>query len=139
MIEFFKWEKRFPNNSSFNYPTKERDWNSYPYKLKGLAKELMYSHYEREVSDYVDNGVYAYELIKTDGRNWTYKDGKIVSNGPTRKVFLLWSDKDSLTIDFSPYIRGEMNCVNGLTGETTIQGSHNLSVSEIPIICDKIE
>jgi hypothetical protein len=132
---FRAWEAAHPSESSFSYPVRERDWDLYPYKLKGLTRELMYDHYEREITAFRDQGVYVHELLKTDGRNWRYESGQIVSDGPTWPIYVLWSESGERTIDFSGVLAGPIKCVAGRTGIETAQSASSLRVTEEPIIC----
>jgi hypothetical protein len=135
--EFRTWEAAYPDQSSFSYPVRERDWNLYPYKLKGLTRELMYAHYEREITAFRDQGVYVHELLKTGGRNWRYEGGRITSAGPTRSIYLLWSEAGERTVDFSNVLAGEIRCVDGETGAEVLQPAEALRVAEVPIVCMK--
>lgn len=130
--EFLKWEKEHPEASSFNYPVKKRDWEAYPYRLKGLAKELIYSHYVEEVAGL---GVNAHRLVRTNGRHWRFQSGKIVSSGDLEEIYLFWSDNGSKEVDLSKVIRGEIVCVDGVTGEVMQTKGPKQKVSEIPIVC----
>ncbi len=112
-----------------------RDWNVYPYQLKGLAGDLMYAHYEQEITAFRAQGVHAHQLSKTDGRNWSYQGGRIVSSQPTWPVYLLWSEAGAQTIDFSGVITGSLNCVAGRSGAETLQSAASLPVPEEPITC----
>ncbi len=132
---FRAWEAARPGESSFNYPVRERDWDVYPYQLKGLTRELMYAHYEREVKAFRDQGIYVYELLKTDGRNWRYENGQIVSDGPTWSIYVLWSEAGERTIDFSSVLAGTIQCVTGNTGIEATESASSLHVTEEPIIC----
>ena len=132
---FLAWEQAHPGQSSFNYPVRVRDWDVYPYQLKGLTRELMYAHYEREITAFRDQGVNAHQLLKTDGRNWSYQSGRIVSLKPTWNIYLLWSDVGEKVIDFSGVIKGTLQCVAGLSGAETVQPAASLRMSEEPAIC----
>ncbi|NIV30295.1 MAG: hypothetical protein GWN58_12615, partial [Anaerolineae bacterium] len=133
--EFNAWEEAHPGQSSFNYPVRERDWEAYPYRLKGLTRELMYAHYEREITAFRDQDVHVHELLKTDGRNWRYEAGRIVSLKPTWPIYLLWSEAGEQTIDVSSALSGTIRCADGETGATASQSGTTLRVTEVPIIC----
>jgi hypothetical protein len=132
---FTAWEAAHPGETSFNYPVRVRDWEAYPYQLEGLTRELMYAHYEAEITAFRNQGVNAIRLLKTDGRNWRYQAGQIVSSGPTWSVYLLWSDAGEKTIDFSSIVTGALKCVAGRTGAETVQSSAVLPVGEEPVVC----
>lgn len=132
--DYLRWEEEFPQASSFNYPTQERDWEAYSYKLKGLARELMYSHYKKEISDFKNVGVEVHKLIRTNGRNWDYENGKVVCSGPIEEIYIIWSEEGTKTVDFSRYIKGKVNCIDAKTGESKVQESNRLLVFETPII-----
>lgn len=132
---FLAWEKSHPGQSSFNYPVRVRDWDVYQYQLKGLTRELMYAHYEQEITAFRAQGVNAHKLLKTDGRNWVYQNGQIVSTKPTWPIYLLWSDAGEKTIDFSSVLSGTVKCVAGRDGSETVQSAAALHVGEEPIIC----
>ncbi|MBI3949234.1 MAG: hypothetical protein HY314_02090 [Acidobacteria bacterium] len=133
--EFRVWEAAHPGQSSFNYSVRVRDWDVYPYQLKGLTRELMYAHYEAEITTFRDNGVHAHELLKTDGHNWSYQAGRVVSSKPTWPVYLLWSDAGERTIDFSSVLAGTLKCVEGRSGAETMQSATSLRITEEPITC----
>ncbi|MBI5397494.1 MAG: hypothetical protein HZA91_19520, partial [Verrucomicrobia bacterium] len=132
--EFLAWEKAHPKQSSFHYPVKTRDWVKYPYQLKGLARELMYAHYAQEITAFKDKGVHVHKLLKTDGRNWTLRDGKVVCTGATKDLHLLWSDRDKVTIDLSGVVKGEVRQVAGGSGSESVPDTRRLTVSEEPIV-----
>lgn len=132
--EFLKWERCFPQAPSFNYPVKEQNWQVYPYYLKGLAKELMYSHYVEGIKDFRDSGVKVHKLIKTKGRNWKFRGGRLASSVPTQDIYILWSERGLNTIDFSNFIKGKLIRIDGRTGESTLHESKKLEVSEVPVI-----
>jgi len=132
---FYGWEEAHPGESSFDYPVRERDWELYPYKLKGITRELMYAHYVREITAFRDQGVYVHELLKTDGRNWRYKNGEIVSDGPTRPIYILWGKEGGRTIDFSTVVEGDIHCTDGETGAESLWPAQGLRVTEVPIVC----
>lgn len=132
---FETWEVAHAGESSFNYPVRVRDWEVYPYQLKGLTRELMYAHYGQEITAFQDQGVNAHKLLKTDGRNWSYQSGRIVSAKPTWNIYLLWSDEGEKTIDLSSVLAGTVKCVAGRSGSETVQLSTSLRVGEEPMIC----
>ncbi|MEW5760032.1 MAG: CARDB domain-containing protein [Candidatus Thermoplasmatota archaeon] len=133
--KFIDWEKENPGKSSFNYPVKTRDWDVYPYLLKGLANELMYSHYDKEIMGFGD--VKVHKLLRTEGRNWTFsRDGEIVSSAPTEEIYLIWSENGEKIIDFSSIVRGQLKCFDGYeVDKYTIQSSTKLQINETPIVC----
>lgn len=133
--EFRAWETTHPGQSSFNYPVRVRDWNVYPYQLKGLTRDLMHAHYEAEITAFRSQNVQAHKLLKTDGRNWSYQGGHITSSKPTWPVYLFWSEAGEKTIDFSSVLSGTMKCVAGRSGTETIQSAASLRITEEPITC----
>ncbi len=133
--KFQAWEAAHPGQSSFNYPVRVRDFDVYPYQLKGLTRELMYAHYEVEITAFRDQGINAHKLLKTDGRNWVYQGERIVSTKPTWNIYLLWSDAGEKAIDFSSVLAGTVECVAGRSGSETVQPSVSLRVGEEPMIC----
>lgn len=135
---FRAWEATHPGQSSFNYPVRVRDWNVYPYQLKGLTRELVYAHYETEITTFRDRGVNVHKLLKTDGRNWRYQASRIVSTGPIWPIYLLWSESGEKTIDFSSVVTGTLKCASGLGGAETAQSTASLRVTEEPIICTAV-
>ena len=136
--DFHAWEAAHPEQSSFNYPVRTRDWDVYPYQLKGLTRELMYTHYETEITAFRAQGVNVHKLLKTDGRNWVYQDGRVVSTKPTWDIYLLWSDVAEKTIDFSSVLTGTIKCVAGRSGAETAQSATSVRVSEEPIVCASV-
>jgi hypothetical protein len=130
--EYLAWEKRFPEASSFNYATKEQDWQLYPYYLKGLARELMYSHYVEEVGGL---GIQAHKLARTSGRYWSFQNGKMVSSQPQQEIYLLWSEEGAKSVNLSRWISNPVVCVDGLSGNSLVQDAQKLKVSELPIVC----
>jgi hypothetical protein len=133
--EFETWETAHPGESSFNYPVRVRDWNAYPYQLKGLTRELMYAHYAAEITAFRAQGVNVHKLLKTDGRSWIYQNGRVASTKPTWDVYLLWSDAGEKTIDFSGIVPGSLKCVAGYNGVEMAQSAVDLQVGEEPIVC----
>jgi len=132
---FRAWEKAHPGQSSFHYPVRGREWNAYPYLLQGLTRELMYAHYEGEVTSFRAQGIHVHKFLKTDGRYWVYQGGQVVSTKPSRTVYLLWSDAGEKTIDFSSVLTGTLKCVAGSSGDETIQSATSLLVPEEPRVC----
>jgi hypothetical protein len=135
--EFLAWEKAHPKQSSFDYSVKKRDWEKYPYHLKGLARELMYSHHDKEISAFNDKGVHVHKLLKTDGRNWSVRDGKVVCDRTTKDVYLLWSDKGTVTIDFSKIVAGKLRRVEGASGKESVAEATKLVVTTEPVIVEQ--
>ncbi len=135
MKEFRAWEVAHPGESSFSYSARTRDWSVYPYQLKGLTRELMYAHYEQEITTFRAQGVNAHKLLKTNGRNWVYQNGRVMSTRPTWPIYLLWSDAGDRTIDFSGVLSGTVRCVAGRSGAEIAHETAALRVSEEPIIC----
>lgn len=136
--DFRAWEQAHPGQSSFNYPVRVRDWNAYPYQLKGLTRELMYAHYEAEITAFRAQGVSAHKLLKTDGRNWVYQGGRAASTRPTWPIYLFWSDVGDKTIDFSNVLIGTIKCVAGRSGTETSQSAVALRVTEEPMVCTSV-
>ncbi|MBI4659250.1 MAG: hypothetical protein HY735_10450 [Verrucomicrobia bacterium] len=136
---FLAWEKAHPRQSSFDYPVQTRDWEKYPYQLKGLARELMYAHHAQELAAFRSKGVHVHQFVKTDGRNWTIRDGKVACAGAAKDIYLLWSDKGEATIDFSETVKGKVRRVEGKNGKESVVDTKNLSVSEEPIIVNSVE
>ncbi len=133
---FRSWQTRHPGQSSFNYTARGPDWNRYPYKLVGVARELMYAHLDEEIITFREQGVMAQRLVRTEGPSWRYHNGKIVSAEPTSTVYLLWSDAGEKTIDFSSVCKGKVHCVAGTqAGSETIQEASSLRVDEVPMVC----
>ncbi|MCS6903123.1 MAG: hypothetical protein NZO41_02455 [Candidatus Bipolaricaulota bacterium] len=135
MKAFQAWERAYPGQSSFSYPVRVRDWEVYPYRLKGLTRELMYAHYEQEITAFRAQGVNVHKLVKTDGRYWVYQNGRVVSTRPTWDIYLLWSDADEKIIDLASVLSGTIKCVDGRSGAETVQAAAALRVTEEPIIC----
>lgn len=133
--DFRLWEQAHTGQTSFNYPVRVRDWNVYPYQLKGLTRELMYTHYETEITAFRAQGVNVHKLLKTDGRNWVYQNGRVVSIKPTWDVYLLWSEAGEKMIDFSSVLSGTVKCASGRSGVEKVQSAASLLVTEEPIIC----
>ncbi|MEW6142221.1 MAG: hypothetical protein AB1597_03565 [Chloroflexota bacterium] len=136
--DFLLWEKSHPGQSSFNYPLRVRDWDNYPYQLKGLARELMYAHYEQEVMLFRDKGVHIHKLLKTEGRNWEVRGGKVVSTGATKDIYVLWADKGEVVTDLSGFIGGKVRRVEGKSGTESVVDGKKLTVPEEPIIIETI-
>jgi hypothetical protein len=132
---FRAWETAHPGQSSFSYPVRVRDWDLYPYQLKSLTRELMYAHYEGEITAFRAKGVNAHKLLKTDGRNWVYQNGRVASTKPAWDVYLLWSEVGEKTVDFSGVLSGTVKCTTGRGGAETVQPAASLRVTEEPIIC----
>jgi len=132
---FRAWEAAHPGETSFNYPVRVREWDLYPYQLKGLTEELMYAHYDVEIVAFHDQGVHAHRFLKTDGRNWRYEGGRIVSSGLTWPIYLLWSNHGEKTIDFSDVLSGSVKCRAGRTGTESLQSASSVHVMEEPIAC----
>jgi len=137
--EFHAWERTHPGESSFTYPVRVRDWNAYPYQLKGLTRELMYAHYETEITAFRVQGIYVHRLLKTDGRNWRYQAGRIVSTGPIWPIYLLWSESGEKTIDFSSVLSGTMKCVTGRSGAEAVRSAAALPIGEEPSVCAAVQ
>ncbi len=135
---FRAWETAHPGQSSFNYPVRVRDWNAYPYQLKGLARELLYAHYETEITAFRAQGVNVHKLLKTDGRNWVYQNGRVVSTKPTWDIYLLWSEAGEKTVDFSNVLTGTLKCVAGRSGAETVQSATSLRIPEEAIVCTSV-
>ncbi len=136
---FLAWEKAHPGQSSFNYPVQVRDWEKYPYQLKGLARELIYAHYAQEITAFKEKGVHVHKLVKTDGRNWRIRDGKVVCDGATKDIYLLWSDRGEVTVDFSGVVKGKVRRVEGKRGNESVVGAKNLVVSVESIVVEPVE
>lgn len=132
---FRAWEAAHSRESSFNYPVRVRDWDLYPYRLKGLTRELMYAHYEEEIAIFRAQGVNVHKFLKTDGRNWVYQNGRVVSTKPTWNIYLLWSEAGEKTIDFSSVLSGTIQCVAGRSVTETAQSAAYLRITEEPIVC----
>jgi hypothetical protein len=134
-IVFREWETVHPGQSSFDYPVRVRDWDHYPYQLKGLTRELMYAHYESEIQTFREQGVRVHQLLKTEGRHWSYRGGRIVSTKPTWSIYLLWSEAGEKKIDFSSVLAGDLKCVAGRGGAETIQSAASLRIADEPTLC----
>jgi hypothetical protein len=132
--EFLAWEKAHPQQSSFNYPVRTRDWEKYPYQLKGLARELMYAHCAQEITTFKDKGVHVHKLLKTDGRTWDMRGREVVCTKPTKDIYLLWGEKGTQTIDFSSVVAGKLRRVEGASGKESAADSKSLIVSTEPVI-----
>ena len=133
---FLAWEEDHPGHSSFNYPVQVQDWESYPYLLKGLARELMFAHHEEEIATFRERGVHLHRLLKTDARHWVRRGDRIVATAPPRERFLLWSDEGTVTLDFSPFVPGQVRVVQGREGGETFADARRLTVKEEPIVVE---
>lgn len=114
---YLGWEETYPGRGSFSYNSRGVDWHAYPYKLKGLARELMHSHYEGAIDKFKDRGIQVHKLIRTEGKNWTFKNGRDYSEGKTETIYVVWSEEGETQIDFSSILEGEVSIVDGLSGE----------------------
>ena len=134
--EFNVWETTHPGQSSFNYPVLVQDWDSYPYTLKGLSRELMFSHHIETNPVFDAQGGHVVKLLRAEGQTWTYDaQGNIVTTDPTTEIYVVWSDNGSQVGDFSSVVSGQLRRIDGLTGAETTVNSASLSYSETPVIC----
>lgn len=133
--EFADWQNANPGVSSFDYTANTTDWNRYPYRLQGLARELMYTHHETELTELRARGVIAHRLLKTDGPAWTYENGRIVSTSATWPVFLLWAEESEKTVDLSTVAGTTLTCIDGITGAASTPDARAVRISTTPLVC----
>lgn len=131
VARFEKWERVHLGKSSFEYDKRSRDREAYPYRLRGVARELMYAHHDKEIASIL--GVTVHEFTRAGGRAWRYERGRIVADGSTERVYLLSSDAER-TIDFSRLQAGRVVVIDGLTGAEATTNAAALRVSKTPIV-----
>ena len=148
--EFLKWEKENPGKSSFEYNLSYPDIDSYPYLLKGLAKELANAHFVDFISVPIE-GLKVAEFIVAPsavrGEKEAYwhvlGNGEIVALDSTNEstgrevklstVYVLWSEK-RMKIDIEKIV-GDAILINGVTGEEYNMESTSIILEKaIPII-----
>ncbi|MGH9673027.1 MAG: hypothetical protein ACRD44_07580 [Bryobacteraceae bacterium] len=132
---FKNWEGTHTDQSSFNYPGRTTDWNAYPHQLPGLARQLMFAQHEGEVPGFSAKRVQVHRLRKTDGPNWSVKDGKIVNSSRVWPIYLMWSDDGEKTFDFSGTVAGSMTCVDAAKGAEMTVKPTAVRVGTTPIVC----
>lgn len=136
---YLAWEKAGPRRSSFHYDARTCDWEKYPYRLKRLAWELVFSHHDREIDGFRAQGVHAHRLLKAPGRTWEMRGAQVVSAAPTKDIYLLWGNRGAATIDFSGIVAGPLRRAGGASGKETVADAKDLTVDEEPIIVEARE
>lgn len=134
---FLSWERARPNRSSFSYEARSCDWEKYPYRLRGLAWALICSHHEREIDYFKKQGVHAHRLMKAPDRDWYLEGGQVKTAAPPQEIYLLWSDRGEVTIDFGQFASGRLQCIAG-SGARSMVDAGKLLVGSEPIVVHKI-
>jgi hypothetical protein len=107
--QYIIWEDQHPGTSSFSYKIDD----PYPYSYEILPNLLGDAAFEREV-DLVEE-VTVYQFLQ---------EGKA--------IYVLWSDKGEVTIDFSSELSGEVTTINS-AGLQTVVNSSAITLSEEPL------
>jgi hypothetical protein len=135
---FLAWEREHPGTSSFELKRYSSDWENYPYKLKGLARELANAHYvEALLPPDSTLQVYRFErcpsalrgetqgywALGTDGALGCYdeasRDGQAIGSPlPTTTVYVAWRDAATPELtDLTAYVGSNARIYDGVSGE----------------------
>jgi hypothetical protein len=135
---FYEIEARQPGASHFHYAYRKRDWDAYPYRLKGLARALIGSHLERELPGGAGRRVRVFELARVKpGAEWyTDEDNNVRVRGETSRLFVAWSEGGRQTLDLSGHAKGKGRLIRAATGETSEVELAAIAVGEEPVVIE---
>lgn len=125
--EFLAWESSHAGTSSFEY----KEGGAYPYSFEPMAQRLwnkdggQTSRYETEITTWAKNGVHCHKLL--------YKSTPSQAETP---LYVMWSDSQSVKIDFSGQLNGSVLLTDLRTGTTNFQASSSLSVGPDPVFAE---
>lgn len=134
--EFYAQEARQPGVSQFYYSERKKDWDKYPYRLKGAARELAGSHYVKTLADWEAQGVRAFELARVkSGSEWFVDEANRVQvRGAASPLVLAWAEKEPRKIDLKRYGAASIKRVDGVTGESSVADAGAAPVGVEPVI-----
>jgi len=133
---FYELEARQPGVPQFHYASRKRDWDAYPYRMKGAARALIGSHFVRALKDW--SGIQAFELerVKPDSEWYTDPNNEVKVKGATSRLVLAWSDAGSRTIDVSRFAAGNVKVIRGTSGEISTAKAAAVPVGTEPVIVE---
>ena len=135
---FYELEARQPGVSHFQYPYRKRDWNAYPYKLKGAAQALIGAHFVRALADGEAQRIRVFELARVKpGAEWfTDENNEVQVKGETTRLFLAWSDGGPQRLDLSRHAAGQGKLIRGASGESAVVELKAVPVGEEPVVIE---
>ena len=135
---FQEIETRQAGAPQFRYSLRNRDWDAYPYRLKGVAQALAGSHYVRTAADWRAQRVQAFEhaRAKTGSEWYTERDATVKLRGETTRLLVAWSEAGLRTLDLSGQVSGEVKVIRGGSGEASKARAAAVAVGEEPVIVE---
>ena len=135
---FYQVEAQHPGASHFQYPYRKRDWEAYPYRLKGMARALIGAHLEREVPAGAGRRIRVFELrrVKPGSEWYTDESNNVQVRGETSRLFVAWSEDGRQMLDLSSHAQGNARLIRGVTGETSAVELSAVPVEEEPVVIE---
>jgi hypothetical protein len=135
---FQQIETRQAGAPQFRYSLRKRDWDAYPYRLKGAAQALAGSHYVRTIAGWRAQRVQAFEhaRVKAGSEWYTERDATVKLRGEITRQFVAWSEAGARTLDLSGQVSGEVKVIRGSSGEASKARAAAVPVGEEPVIIE---